>query len=104
MAKQDYNRYEILKNNDGTMDMMPFVNIPTNSTDKYEEWITGKSRMDKLSNKYYNTPFFDFLILYANPLYISEWEIPDSAIIRIPFPLSKAKNDYETELKRIKNL
>jgi hypothetical protein len=102
MPYQDYNRYEILKNTDGTTDQMPFVNLPTNPSDKFEYWNTEFSRLDKISQKYYGNPFYDFLILYANKIYLNEFDIPDGALIRIPFPLVKAKADYEAALTAFK--
>lgn len=102
MPYLDYNRYSILENDDGTRDQMPFVKLPTNNSDKYENWNPEFSRLDKLSQKYYGNPFYDFLILYANPDYVSEFDIPDNALIRIPFPLAKAKADYEAILTKFK--
>ena len=102
MAQIDYDRYAFLKNEDGTISPMPFVPLPERSSDKYEYWNTSRSRLDKLAQKYYGNPFYDFLILYANPLYISEFEIPDGTLIRIPFPLAQARSDYETKLERIR--
>jgi hypothetical protein len=102
MPYKDYDRYEPLKNDDGTTDMMPFVEISVNVSDKYEYWNTSFSRMDKLSQKYYGQPFGDFLILYANNIYVSEFDIPDGALIRIPFPYIKAKTDYDEGLKNFK--
>jgi len=98
MPYKDYKRYEKLKNTDGTTDSMPFVNLPTNPSDKFEYWNVGFSRMDKISQKYYGNPFYDFLILYANNIYLNEFDIPDGALIRVPFPLSKVKADYEAAL------
>ncbi len=98
MPHQDYKRYETLKNTDGTTDSMPFVNLPSNPSDKFEYWNTNFSRMDKISQKYYGNPFYDFLILYANNIYLNEFDIPDGALIRVPFPLSKVKADYEAAL------
>lgn len=98
----DYNRYAILQNTNGTTDAMPFVVLPTNQSDKYEYWNSQTSRMDKLSQKYYGNPFYDFIILYANPEYVSEFDIPDLALIRIPFPIAKAKADYEAFLAQYK--
>ena len=102
MAQRDYDRYELVRTNEGTIDQMPFVVISVSATDKYVEWNVGKSRMDKLSQTYYDTPFFDWMILYANPQYISEFDIPDGVTIRIPFPLLSARTDYESKLKRIR--
>jgi hypothetical protein len=97
MAQRDYNRYAILVNSNGTTDMMPFVQLPVNQSDKFENWNTEFSRLDKIANKYYGNPFYDFLILYANG-YMNEFDIPDGALIRIPFPLAKVKADYEAAL------
>ena len=102
MPYKDYDRYEILKNSDGTIDQMPFIDLPVSSSDKYEFWNTEYNRLDKMSQKYYSNPFYDFLILYANNIYVNEFDIPDGALIRIPFPLSKAKADYEGILKAFK--
>ena len=102
MPKKDYDRYMPLKNNDGTIDMMPFINLPINLSDKYEYWNTSYSRLDKISQKYYGNPFYDFLILYGNNIYLNEFDIPDGALIRIPFPLNKAKGDYDSILQAFK--
>lgn len=104
MPQFDYDRYQILKNNDGTIDMAPFVNIPVSSGDKYEEWREGFSRMDVMSQKYYNNPFYDFFIMYANPQFISEFDIPDGTVIRIPFPLDRVKLVYENSLSAQKEM
>jgi hypothetical protein len=103
MAKRDYNRYELLQNPDGSFDFPPFVPITASPSDKIETWNLGISRLDKLSERYYNNPFFDFLILYANPQYISEFDIPDGAFIRIPFPLDIVRRKYEDGLQEIKS-
>jgi len=98
----DYNRYSILKNDDGTIEPMPFIKLPINPSDKYEYWNSQFSRLDKLAKKFYGNPFYDFLIIYANNQYLSEYDIPDGALIRIPFPLAKAKSDYESILSAFK--
>lgn len=100
---RDYNRYEIYRNEDGTTDQLPFVKLPQNPSDKYEVYELGKTRFEKLAAKYYGNVFFDFLILYGNPEYISEFDIEDGTVIRIPFPLEKARTDYEDGLKEIRN-
>jgi len=99
---RDYDRYELVRNNDGTIDQMPFIPIPNGTSDKYITWNDSKDRMDKLSQRYYGSPFFDWLIMYANPEYISEFDIPNGAIIRVPFPLSTALNDYQAVLSSIR--
>ncbi len=94
---KDYDRYYLLKKGN-IYKSMPFIKIPKNNTDKYIEWKSNIDRLDKLSEKYYGSPFYDFFILYANPDFLSEWDIPDNTIIRIPFPLDVVKSYYENEL------
>lgn len=97
----EYERYKVLlEKNKGNL--MPFVKLPINVTDKYVYWRSGIDRYDILSHKYYNNPFYDFLIVYANSDYLSEFDVPDGVMIRIPFPLSKAINDYEVIVSKYK--
>ena len=103
MTQRDYDRYALVRTDDGKLEQLPFVSISTLPSDKYVEWNVGKSRMDKLSQTYYGSPFYDWLILYANPQFISEFDIPDGVIIRIPFPLDDAKSEYESKIKKIRN-
>jgi hypothetical protein len=103
MAVKDYNFYELLTNNDGTIDIMPFINIPVSPTDKYEEYILGVTRFDKLSQKYYGSPIYSRFIEIANPQFLNEWEFTDGEIIRIPFPLDSVKSYFESGVKKIKN-
>lgn len=101
--KEDYKRYEIYKNEDGTIDQLPFVEIPINSSDKYEKFKLGVTRFDKLAGKYYGNEFYDFLITNGNPKYLSEFDIEDGTLIRIPFPLEQARTSYEDGLKQIRS-
>jgi hypothetical protein len=71
MPQVDYSRYSVLKKDDGTTASMPFIKLPANPSDKYEYWNTEFSRLDKLSQKYYGNPFYDFFILYANPDFLN---------------------------------
>lgn len=102
MARRDYDRYEILKNSDGTIDMLPFVKISESPSDLSEVWVLGRSRLDKIALKYYNNPFYDFFILLANPQYVDQFDIPDGALIRIPFPIDRVKLEYESFLRKNK--
>ena len=104
MARQDYDRYEIQKNGDGTITMLPFVPISESSSDLSEVWVLGRSRLDKLALKYYNNPFYDFFILYANPKYVDQFDIPNGALIRIPFPIERVKLEYESFLTKNKEI
>lgn len=102
MARRDYDRYEIQKNTDGTINMLPFVTISESTSDLSEVWVLGRSRLDKIALRYYNNPFYDFFILYANPQYLDQFDIPDGALIRIPFPIDRVKEEYESFLRKNK--
>jgi hypothetical protein len=52
--------------------------------------------LDKISQDYYNSPMFGWLILQANPSVGGlEFEIPDNMLLRIPFPLIASLQDYK---------
>lgn len=99
-----YDRYQLVRKSDGTLDQLPYVTLPSSPADKYVEWNSRFSRMDKLSLQYYGTPFYDWIILWANPEFISEFDIPDGTTIRIPFPISRVISTYQEEIARIQEL
>jgi hypothetical protein len=99
MARQTYNRYSDFLIN-GQQTVVPYINLPSKTTDKRYIYKVGQSRMDKVSQQYYNTPLFGWLILLGNPIYGGqEWNIPDGAILTIPFPLVASLQDYKNELE-----
>ena len=100
MTNYNENRYEELAKGK----LMPLVKLPINQSDKYIFWNSMLNRYDKISQKYYNSPFYDYLLIYANTDYLSEFDIPDGTLIRIPFPLNKAKADYNAIVKNQNNL
>lgn len=98
MALQYYNRYSQFISN-GQQTTVPYVNLPNKSTDKKHIYKTGQSRLDKISQQYYESPLFGWLIMLANPGYTGfESNIPDGAVITIPFPLVTSLQDYKTQL------
>jgi hypothetical protein len=99
MARQIYNRYnEFLV--DGQQTVVPYINLPSKSTDKRYIYKVGMTRLDKVSQQYYGSPTFGWLILMGNPIYGGlEWNIPDGAILTIPYPLIVSLQDYKNELE-----
>lgn len=96
-----YNRFR----DDGGMKPVPGIVIPESSSDKYAIYKQGISRLDKLSNLYYNNPYSGWLILLANPQFGGlEFNIPDSTSIRIPYPLESGLNRYINEIQNYKEL
>ena len=98
MAKY-FDRYEKFKYNGKTLPV-PYLNIPVASTDKNVVYKLTRTRLDKLSQSYYNNPYHGVLILMANPsLGGLEFDIEDSKTIRIPYPFESALERYVNEVK-----
>lgn len=99
MSLQYYNRYSDFLIN-GEQTVVPFVYLPKKVTDKSYIYKVGKSRLDKVSQEFYDTPFFNWLILQANPQFGGlENNIYDGAILTIPFPLLPSLQDYKGALE-----
>ena len=93
-----YNRYSEFAVN-GDYIIVPQVKIPAKSSDRKISYKVGKTRLDKLSQQFYDSPYYGWLIMQANPSYGGqEWNIPDGAIITVPFPLMQSLQDYKTNL------
>jgi hypothetical protein len=94
-----YNRYsEFLINGEQTV--VPFVQLPQKATDKVYIYKVGKTRLDKVSQEFYNSPVFNWLILQANPQFGGlENNIYDGAILIIPFPLIPSLQDYKSAIE-----
>jgi len=93
-----YNRYSNFLVN-GEQTVVPFVKIPSKTTDKRYIYRTGRSRLDKISQEFYESPYFGWLILAANPKYGGlENNIPDNSLLFIPYPLTASLQDYNNAL------
>lgn len=95
---QYFNRYtEFLIN--GQQTVVPYVRIPSKPSDKKFIYRQGVSRLDKISQQFYNTPYFGWLILQSNSVYGGlESDIPDNTTLIIPFPLVTSLQDYKTAI------
>ena len=99
MKYRFYNRYQGLIVN-GQQKLIPYVKIPAKTTDKVYIYRSGISRLDKISQSFYGAPYYGWLILQANPEYGgSEIDIPNNAILKIPFPLQSSLLDYKTAVQ-----
>jgi len=95
-----YNRYKDFKVN-GKPTTVPLILLPKKSSDRKVVYKVGQSRLDKISQQMYDSPYFGWLILQANPEYGGqEWNIKDGRIIRVPFPLTVSLQDYKSELDK----
>ena len=99
MSYQYYNRYnEFLINGEQTV--VPFVQLPQKVTDKAYIYKVAKSRLDKVSQEFYASPYFGWFILQANPQFGGlENTIYDGAMLIIPFPLLSSLQDHKAALE-----
>lgn len=90
-----YSRYSKFQSN-SMAEFVPFIKVPQMNTDLFDYYEKGRTRLDLLSYQYYLDPNYGWLILQANPEYGSlEFNIPNGAKLRIPYPLDLAMVKYE---------
>jgi len=82
-----FNFYKPLKNNDSLKDMPP-VQIKKRKTDKFITYNRNLMRLDYIAGQIYEDETLWRLIMWANPEWALEFDIPNNSIIRIPFPLN----------------
>lgn len=93
-----FNRYRFL-NNDEVNITPPFIKLTEKNTDQFVQYNKNRSRLDKISQEMYGSPYYGWLILMANPeLGGLEWSIPDGTAIRVPYPLDESIREYERKL------
>jgi hypothetical protein len=104
MGKEYYDRYQSFKV-DGTYKPLPFIKLDPKSTDKSVVYRSEFSRLDRLSQKYYDNPYHGWLILLANPQYGGvEENIPNNEIIVIPFPFRDSLQEYIDKVEEYRTL
>lgn len=97
MAARYFDRYGDFKIG-GQFSFIPFIKLTKKPSDLKISWKKNK-RLDKISNDNYGAPFYSWLILLANPEYGGlEFDIPEGAILRIPFPLMESLQDYQNKI------
>lgn len=99
---KNFDRYSGFRN--GTeIGMVPFGEIIEKSSDMFIIYEKGKTRLDNVSYRYYGSSSYAWLILQANAKYGSlEFNIPDGAELRIPYPLEASLSDYKKSLENNK--
>ena len=98
MGKEYYDRYQQFKVN-GKYKPLPFIKIEPKGSDKKVVYHSEKTRLDKLSQQYYDSPYYGWLIMLANSQYGGvEEDIPNNEIIRIPFPFRDSIQQYIGEV------
>lgn len=82
----NFDIYKYLFNNGQVIDM-PAIKIKSRATDKFIEYNSKTTRVDRISNDVYGNPTYWRVIMWANPEYYVEYDIPDNTALRVPLPL-----------------
>jgi len=84
---------------------IPGITIPPSDSDLSYPYKQGLTRLDKLSNMFYNNPWSGWMIMAANPEFGGlEFNIPDMTLLRIPYPFEDAVGRYLTQIRNHKKL
>jgi hypothetical protein len=103
MARQYYDRYEDFRFNN-MVRVLPFIKVRNQATDIFIEY-KKRTRLDIVSQTYYGTPYYGWLIMSANPQYGGlEFDIPEGSTLRIPFPLISALSAYQQDIENYDTL
>lgn len=95
-----YDRYSRFKDN-GKIEPVPGIFLSSKSSDKQILYKLGQTRLDDVSNTYYGSPYYSWLILSANPEFGGlEFNIPDRTVIRIPYPFNASLEEYSSKVKK----
>lgn len=90
----------ILRDSDGLRSFPP-VKIKQRATDKFVTYNSNETRLDRIAEDVYDGDSACWrIILWANPQYFIEFDIPNNTIIRVPYPLK----DVQEELVRKLNI
>lgn len=99
-----YNRYKPFKQKNNTPVIVPYLNISGKASDRIIIW-TENERLDNISQDYYGTPFFDWLIMQKNAhLGMDEFEWEYGSTVIVPYPLETSLNQYIEVYERYKIL
>jgi hypothetical protein len=78
----------------------PPVTIKDRVSDVFITYHKGKTRLDRIAGDVYEDPTCWRFILWANPEYFIEFDIPDNTQIRVPYPLREVQFEVMSKLQK----
>lgn len=94
-----YNFYSILFDASGNLRPMPEITISKRETDITVKYNKNFTRVDRIAEEIYQNPNLWRLIMWANPDYFVEFDIPDNTIIRVPYPLNPVLDEVVRQIQ-----
>jgi len=95
-----YDFYKYLRdpNNPRELKDMPTITISRRETDKYIEYNKDKIRLDYIAGQLYQDETLWRVIMWANPQYFVEFDIPAQTIIRVPYPINDVLSEITQQI------
>jgi hypothetical protein len=104
MERKFFDRYKEYRLDNGFRPSIPFIKIEQDPSDKVVVYDKD-SRLDKISDEYYGSPYFSWLILQANRhLPSMEFDIPENETLVVPYPLESGIERYINGVNEYKRL
>lgn len=88
----------------GTLDNMPPIDIDSRATDKRILYNKNLTRLDRIAGDAYEDETLWKVILWANPEYECEFDIPDNTTLRLPWPKRDVVDEVIKKIVNKKNL
>jgi hypothetical protein len=94
----------IINTSNATLENMPPIDIDKRQTDKFVLYNKNLNRLDRLAGDIYEDETLWKVILWANPEYDCEFDIPDNTPVRVPWPKIDVLDEISKKIINRKNL
>jgi hypothetical protein len=94
----------LVNQSESTLENMPPIEIQKRGTDKNVLYNKNLTRLDRMAGDFYDDETLWKIILWANPEYNYEFDIPDNTNIRIPWPKNDVLDEVLTKISTTKNI
>lgn len=78
---------------------MPAVTISERDQDIKMNYNKNRTRLDRIAGEVYEDETMWRIILWANPQYFYEFDIPDNAVIRVPLPKEEVLEEVRSQIQ-----
>ena len=94
----------LINSGDGALENMPPVEIDFRDTDKKVLYNNNLTRLDVIAGDLYEDETLWKIILWANPEYECEFDIPNNTVIRVPWPKADVIDEVRKKIINRKDL
>ena len=91
--------YSLLQNGSSQPYPMPSITISLRPTDRWITYNPGTTRLDYIAGIIYQDETMYRLIMWANPEFNVEYNIPPGTVIRVPLPYNDVLNEVVTQIQ-----